>query len=357
MTMTLKTPSVGGQAVVEGVMMRAPDATSVAVRRPDGSIVVRVRSQASLSKRFPAFSRPGLRGVATLLETMADGISALNFSAVHAMPQDQAGGSDKPGAAMTTGAIVATLVVSMAFGFALFAALPHFLTWGIGMLTGSDALAGGRAAAFHLVDGFIKLCIFILYIWLVSFMKDMRRVFEYHGAEHQAIYAFESGVELSPAVLERHTTLHPRCGTAFLVTVIAVSIFVFAGVFPLLPELSSVRFVNQALYVAIKLPLILPVAAISYEIIRFAGKCRGSWFGKMVSGPGLLMQKITTRRPDSNQQEIAIVALRSALNPAWFGLSGETGERIVEFSGYQDFLESQNHMAHVATGPDDVSGG
>jgi len=291
--------------------------------------------------------------MATLLETMADGISALNFSAVHAMPQEQAGEGDKPGAAMTTGAIVGTLVVSMAFGFALFAALPHFLTWGIGMLMGSDALAGGKAAAFHLVDGFIKLCIFVLYIWLVSFMKDMRRVFEYHGAEHQAIFAFESGAALSPAELESRTTLHPRCGTAFLVTVIAVSIFVFAGVFPLLPELSQVRFVNQVLYVAIKLPLILPVAAISYEIIRFAGKCRGSWFGSMVSGPGLLMQKITTRRPDARQQEIAIVALESALNPALFGLSGEFGERVAEFAGYDEFREFSNRRA---AGPEESSG-
>lgn len=347
--MTSNTPSVGGQAVVEGVMMRSPSAASVAVRRPDGSIIVRVRSSYPASKRFPILAKPGFRGMIILLETMMDGISALNFSATHAAaaepgkpidngstrstPSASSGGS----ASLTQGAIVLTLVVAMAFGFALFTVLPHFLTWGLGMILGSTALSGGQAASFHLVDGVIKLGIFVLYIWLISLMKDMRRVFEYHGAEHQAVHTFEKNLELTPANLASFDTQHPRCGTAFLVTVIAVSIFVFAGVFPLLPTLSSIKVVNQILYVFIKLPLILPIGAISYEVIRFAGKKSDSWFGRMISAPGIWMQHITTRRPDSRQQEIAIVALQTALKSASTGLSPENPEKILEFHDYTAF--------------------
>lgn len=346
--MTSNTPSVGGQAVVEGVMMRSPSAASVAVRRPDGSIIVRVRSSYPASKRFPILAKPGFRGMIVLLETMMDGISALNFSATHAAAAepkaDDAGASTGAGAGaggasatLTQGAIVLTLAVAMAFGFALFTVLPHFLTWGLGQLLGNQALSGGQAASFHLVDGVIKLGIFVLYIWLISLMKDMRRVFEYHGAEHQAVHTFEKNLELTPANLASFDTQHPRCGTAFLVTVIAVSIFVFAGVFPLLPQLSSIKVVNQILYVFIKLPLILPIGAISYEVIRFAGRKSDSWFGRMISAPGIWMQHITTRTPDSQQQEIAIVALQTALKSASTGISPENPEKILEFHDYAAF--------------------
>jgi uncharacterized protein YqhQ len=341
--MTSNTPSVGGQAVVEGVMMRSPSAASVAVRRPDGSIIVRVRSSYPASKRFPILAKPGFRGMIVLVETMMDGISALNFSATHAAAAEPDKSADNgstpsaPSASLTQGAIVLTLVVAMAFGFALFTVLPHFLTWGLGQLLGNQALSGGQAASFHLVDGVIKLGIFVLYIWLISLMKDMRRVFEYHGAEHQAVHTFEKNLELTPANLASFDTEHPRCGTAFLVTVIAVSIFVFAGVFPLLPQLSSIKVVNQILYVFIKLPLILPIGAISYEVIRFAGRKSDSWFGRMISAPGIWMQHITTRTPDSQQQEIAIVALQTALKSASTGISPENPETILEFHDYAAF--------------------
>jgi len=179
--------AVGGQAVVEGVMMRAPAATSVAVRRPDGSIIVRVRSAKRVAQALPLLGKPGLRGVAVMLETLLDGMSALSFSAEQALPDDE-----KPkGGGATQGALVATLALAVALGFGVFAVLPHALTWALGWLLGSDALEGGRALPFHLVDGVFKLLIFLGYVWGISKMKEMRRVFEYHGAEHQAVHAFE----------------------------------------------------------------------------------------------------------------------------------------------------------------------
>lgn len=332
-------PSVGGQAVVEGVMMRAPSAATVAVRRPDGSIIVRVRSSFPLAKRWPLLGKPGLRGMLVLLETMADGISALNFSAEHAMEQKDEPDAKQGSGSMSKVAIGGTLAVSLVFGFALFAALPHFLTWGLGAFFGSESLKSGTSASFHLVDGAIKLAIFILYIWLVSMMKDMRRVFEYHGAEHQAIFTFEAGLPLTPESLARFNTWHPRCGTAFLVTVIAVSIFVFVGVFPLLGQISENKLVNQIAYVFIKLPLILPIGAISYEIIKLANRCSGNWFGRFISAPGLLMQRITTRRPDRAQQEVAVIALATALDPGRAGVGAAVTEQLIEFRDYEAFGE------------------
>lgn len=328
-------PSVGGQAVVEGVMMRAPGATSVAVRRPDGSLIVRVRRAKRVAEAIPLLSKPTLRGVAILVETMMDGISALNFSAENAMPEDERGksGGNKP---LTTAAIVATMAVSMTFGFFMFAILPHLLTWGLGMLLSSESLSGGRDVVFHLVDGVMKLAIFLLFVWTMSKMKDMRRVFEYHGAEHQAVHASEARVELLPQNIAKFPKEHARCGTAFLVTVIAVSILVFAGVFPLLPVLSENRLVNQILYVVIKLPLILPISGLSYEIIRFAGRQSRSWFGRIVSGPGVMVQHITTQQPDDSQREVSAVALRAALNADVF--LGQSSEEIRTFDDFAVYI-------------------
>ncbi len=346
------TPSVGGQAVVEGVMMRAPSAVTVAVRRPDGSIIVRVRSSLPLSKRFPVLGKPGLRGGLILLETMLDGISALNFSAENAI-EEAPESPDKAPSTMSKAAIGATLVFSLAVGFALFAALPHFLTWGLGELTGNDALKSGTAALFHLVDGAIKLGIFLLYIWLVSLMKEMRRVFEYHGAEHQAIFVHESGQALNTGNMSGFKTQHPRCGTAFLVTVIAVSIFVFVGVFPLLGEISSNKILNQIAYLGIKLPLILPIGALSYEIIKLANRFSDRWFGRVISAPGLLMQHITTRRPDESQQQIAVVALATALDPTRAGVVDSVHEKVLEFVDFDAFnvwLSQGNETATLPGG-------
>ncbi len=337
--------AIGGQAVVEGVMMRAPGATSVAVRRPDGGIALRVRSAKRVAAAHPWLGKPTLRGIAVLIETMADGMSALNFSATHAMPESEQPDS-KP---LTTAALVATMAVSMAFGFFMFAILPHLLTFGLGMLTGSADLSGGRAVAFHLVDGVIKLSIFLAFVWTMSKMKDMRRVFQYHGAEHQAVHAQENGLDLTPKNLSKFPTAHARCGTAFLVTVIAVSILVFAGVFPLMPELSSNRLLNQILYVGIKLPLVLPIAGLSYEIIRLSARPGLGVLGRIVSTPGVWVQRITTQQPDASQQEIAIIAMKAAIAPERLGITPETTEQVRMFDDTLSFLEWMKPVTETGT--------
>lgn len=330
--------AVGGQAVVEGVMMRAPTATSVAVRRPDGSIVVRVRAASRLAARHPWVGRPGMRGIAVLVETLADGISALNFSAEQAMPAPPAGaGAPARGGRGERVAIIATLAFSLAFGFFMFAVLPHLLTFGLGWLTGNEDLEGGTAMVFHLVDGIAKALIFLGFVWAMSRVKDMRRVFEYHGAEHQAVHAFEAGIEPVPENLSRFPTEHPRCGTAFLVTVIVVSIFVFAGVFPAMPPLSESKLLNQVLYIAIKLPLILPIAALSYEVSRLAARSAGGLLGRAVSAPGVWFQHITTKPPDRGQQEVASVAIHAALRPELAAVGPANPEAIVPFADFDQF--------------------
>ncbi len=335
--------AVGGQAVVEGVMMRAPAATSVAVRRPDGSLAVRVRLAHRIAAQYPVLARPGLRGVAVLVETMYDGMSALSFAAEQAMPEDE-----RPSGAATPAALALTLVFSMAFGFFLFAVVPHLLTWAFGVAVGSEDLAGGQAVSFHLLDGFVKFGIFLGFVWLISKMKDMRRVFEYHGAEHQAVHAFENRLPLTVESLAGFPTAHARCGTAFMVTVIAVSIFVFAGVFPLLPkDMTPYRVLDQAIYVAIKLPLVLPVAGLSYELIRFAGKKADSLLGRLLSAPGVWLQAITTQPPDASQREVAIVALKAALDPAALGAVAGAPEQVRFF---RDVAEFEGVLA-AAAGP------
>ena len=328
--------AVGGQAVVEGVMMRAPGATSVAVRKPDGSLVVRVRAARRLAMQYPWLGKPAMRGVAVLLETLFAGMSALNFSAEQAMPPGEAG-KGKPGGAASSAAIVATLAVSLAFGFTLFAVVPHAITWAIGWAGGSEALEGGRAVVFHLVDGAVKMLIFLGFVWGMSKVKDMRRVFEYHGAEHQAVHAFEAGLAPTAEDLGRFPTAHARCGTAFMVTVIAVSILVFAGVFPLLPVLSDRVWLNQAAYVLIKAPLVLPIAGLSYEVIRAANKARGKWAGRIVSAPGVWFQRITTQPPDRSQQEVAVVAIACATSPGRAGVGDAQPEALLTFPDYAAF--------------------
>ncbi len=315
-------------------MMRTPTATSVAVRRPDGSLVVRVREARRLAERHPVLAAPGFRGVAVLIETLSDGLSALNFAAAQAMPE---AADDAGGGAPSAAALAATLAVSLGFGFLLFAVVPHAVTLGVGDLLGVESLAGGRAVAFHVVDGFVKVAVFLAFLWGISQMKDIRRVFQYHGAEHQAVHAYETGLTLLPRNLSRFPTEHPRCGTSFLVTVIVVSILAFALVFPWMPDLSERRWLNQVLYVAIKAPLILPIAAASYELIRAASRMENRLLGAALSAPGVLFQRVTTRAPDPDQQEVAIVALVSALRPERFLRALGATEAVESFSSFEDF--------------------
>jgi uncharacterized protein YqhQ len=285
---------VGGQAVIEGVMMRSPQSMAVAVRRPDGEIVVKKKRLTFLSEKSAFFKVPLIRGVIVLISALILGIEALNFSANQALAEQE-----KEPSPLTLGL---TFTLALCFGILLFFLLPLFLTkWlrnGIPLLSESGLL-------FNLVDGVIRLIIFLAYLRAISFIKDIQRIFEYHGAEHKSIFAFESGEQLQVDRVKGFSHLHPRCGTSFLLIVMVVSIFIFA----LVPH--SLPFAYKAVSRVVLIPLI---AGISYEIIRFADRKQNSRGIRWFIMPGLWLQRLTAREPSESQIEVAIRALQEVLS-------------------------------------------
>ncbi|MBI5545067.1 MAG: DUF1385 domain-containing protein [Deltaproteobacteria bacterium] len=313
-------PYIGGQAVLEGVMMRSPKSFVVAVRRPDGQIVVREQAWETLLGQIKPLRWPFLRGVIVLVESLWNGMSALNFSAEQAMPEEEKdpkakGESPAVGPRQATGkekaALGATLVLSLVLGLALFVGAPHLLTWllGVALKVPLDT----NSFAFHAIDGVIKAAIFIAYLWGISRLPDIRRVFEYHGAEHKAIWAYESEQPLTPESAAKFTTLHPRCGTSFLLLVLAMSILMFALVFPFVPKVSETAILNHLAMIGIKVPLMFPLAGLSYELQRLSARKNAPQVLRWLVAPGLWLQRITTREPSKEQLEIAVLALSRAL--------------------------------------------
>lgn len=294
---------VGGQAVIEGIMMRAPKTFTVVVRRPDGELSVREDRWRSPMEKWPILKSPFLRGCIVLYEALFNGIQALTYSAQEALGEEE----EKLG----PWALAGTIAFAIGGAMLLFVVVPHLATIGVGALFGIDL--GVRSVWFHVVDGIIKVSIFVAYIALISLMKDIRRVFQYHGAEHKSIHAYERGDELTVENARRYSTLHPRCGTAFILLVLMLSIFMFTAVFPLLPkELMGSKIVTNAFYIFFKMVLLAPIAGISYEIIRLGER----YDNKLLKGclmPGLWLQKLTTREPTDDQIEVAIVALKKTL--------------------------------------------
>ena len=287
--------SVGGQAVIEGVMMRAPRSLTVAVRKPKGQVTVKRQDLRPASDRFPFLKFPLLRGVVALVEALIYGISALNYSANEALVEEGAEGEE-----LSPWALTGIMVFSLGLGVALFFILPLYLT----QLTAAWVPLVRRSSLFfNLIDGFLRIAVFLLYVVLISFLRDVRRVFEYHGAEHVAIHAYEEGRDLEVAKVKGLSPLHPRCGTAFLLWVMVISIFVFS----LLPKDLSLG--AKILSRIVLLPLI---AGISYELIKLSGRGKYSLVGWLTK-PGLWLQKITTRDPQDDQVEVAIRALSEVL--------------------------------------------
>jgi uncharacterized protein YqhQ len=325
---------VGGQAVLEGVMMRSPRSFCIAVRRPSGEIVVREDVWRSIWDKVPWLKflrKPGFRGVIIFLEALVNGLQALSFSAKWAYEDEK---SDEK---LSDWALAGTMIVAFALGIGLFVAVPHLLTWGLGEWTGGDV--EGKTLSFHLVDGAIKMTLFISYLYLISKMKDIRRVFQYHGAEHKAIYAYEMGEPLTVEAAARHTTLHPRCGTSFLLNVILISILLFSVVFPFMPSFTESKLLNHVLLVFIKIPMMLPVAAMAYEVNRWASKRMESPAVRALVWPGLMMQKITTQEPSREQLEIALTALRYSLWREKVGVESlrvRKPEEVQLFKSYDD---------------------
>ncbi len=290
--------NIGGQAVLEGVMMRAPRAIAIAVRRPNGEIVVKREQMPPLSERYPIVKVPIIRGAVALFTSLVTGIKALNFSANEAIVEEPDENGETKKEELTSWALAGTMAVAFGFGIALFFFFPLYLTKLLVPYIGDNNII------FNLVDGVIRVIVFLLYIWGIARMNDIQRVFQYHGAEHKTIFAFEAGVELSLENVKRFSRLHPRCGTSFLLIVMLVSI----GVFSLIPK--AWPFIYKALSRVVLLPLI---AGISYEFLKWSAKNDQHPLVKMVIAPGLALQRLTTREPDDDQLEVAIRSVQEAL--------------------------------------------
>jgi uncharacterized protein YqhQ len=293
---------VGGQAVLEGVMMRSPHAWGIAVRKPSGEIVTHSEPLERPSEQHKWMGWPVVRGVMTLGHAMTLGFRALKFSANAALEEISANDPDSKdqGKKMEIPGWMAGVNVafSIAFFIFMYKYLPLLATTELKRVNP----VFGQQFVFNLVDGLIRIAMFLLFVWGVSLWKDIRRVYEYHGAEHKTVFAFENGDPLETAAVQKYSTYHPRCGTSFLMTVMIISMIVYMFI----PVTTFwARFAER---IAL-LPLI---AGVSYEIIRFAAKHRGSLFALMTA-PGLWLQRITTQPPDDSEVECAIVALDEAM--------------------------------------------
>ena len=281
----------GGQAVLEGVMIRGRRHFSLAVRLQDGSIERRCER---LSTLYTGRARqlPLVRGVLALAETLVLGIKALHLSASMAL-QEQ--GADSK-AEIPNWVLGATLAASLLMGIGIFFLLPLLIVWLLDSFIPSDL-------ASELVEGALRLAILVAYVWVISFFRDIKRVFAYHGAEHMAVHAYEAGLHLDVTNVRKFRTPHPRCGTAFLLTVMLVSIVVFAL---LMGPPIEYRILSRIVLIPV-------IAAISYEIIRFSGAHQDWPIARLLARPGLLLQKLTTRIPEDDQIEVAICAVEGAL--------------------------------------------
>jgi uncharacterized protein YqhQ len=318
---------VGGQALIEGVMMRSPGAYGIAVRRPDGSLAFQRGKVASLAKRYPILKLPVLRGVAVLFQSLAIGIRALNFSAEEAMaalpkeaapaeaapPDAESNAEPKKPEKSSSWAIAGSMAIGLGAGVLIFIFLPLWLTQ-----LGESYLFGHLSSlAFNLVDGGLRALFFLAYIVAISRMKDIHRVFQYHGAEHKVVFAYEKRLPLTVENARAQSRLHPRCGTSFLLFVLLVSIVVFA----LIPKASPflVKFGGRLLLV----PLI---AGLSYEVLRITAKRRAAPIFAFLVAPGLALQRITTQEPTDDMLEVGIAALEEALRED--GLLEEPAETV-----------------------------
>jgi uncharacterized protein YqhQ len=297
---------VGGQAVLEGVMMRSPHAWGIAVRKPSGEIVTHSEPLERPSEQHKWMGWPVVRGVMTLGHAMTLGFRALKFSANAALEEiandpaskDPAGKDQGKKFEITGWMAGLNMAFSVAFFIFMYKYLPLLATTELKKVNP----VFGQQIVFNLMDGLIRIAMFLLFVWGVSLWKDIRRVYEYHGAEHKTVFAFENGDPLETAAVQKYSTYHPRCGTSFLMTVMIISMLVYMAI-PV--HTFWARF-------GIRIALLPLIAGVSYEIIRFAAKHRGSLFALMTA-PGLWLQRITTQPPDDREVECAIIALDAAM--------------------------------------------
>lgn len=302
--------SIGGQAVIEGVMMRSSKSITTAIRKPNSEILIKTDPYVGLSKRYKVLNGPIVRGAVTFFEMLVIAIRVLNFSADVALVEqkraEKGADWDRDRGKKIMDALLLGGVIALAFALAvgIFFALPLFLTEVIGL--------SKNALSFNIVAGTIRISLFLLYLWATSQWKEIRRVFEYHGAEHKSVNAYESGDELNLENVRKHSTHHSRCGTSFLLIVVLLAIFLFALADTIVeiiighrPALSQ-RFITHFSL----LPLL---AGVSYELLKLSGKKLSNRYVRWMATPGLWLQGITTREPDEAQLEVAIIALKNVL--------------------------------------------
>ncbi|MBO5143303.1 MAG: DUF1385 domain-containing protein [Clostridia bacterium] len=304
-----KMTSIGGQAVIEGIMMRGPEKTAVAVRKPDGEIII---DENENKIKGGVRKIPLIRGVFSFIDSMTIGIKALMFSAnfydddgkpkeneenKQEKKMDDNKNEEMPGWMMAL-----TIASSLCISIGLFIALPNLIAGFI--VPGGAEATGSNVVLYNVVESIVKITIFLVYLLLVSRMRDIQRVFEYHGAEHKTIFCYENGEELTVENVKKFQRFHPRCGTSFLLFVIIISIIVFSIIG---------RFDSKIVNMLVRIALLPVVAGISYEIIRFAGKHVDNKWVSWLNKPGMWLQRLTTREPDEKQIEVAITALKAVL--------------------------------------------
>ena len=294
--MNIKPKAVGGQAVIEGVMMKGAEDIAIAVRKPDGEIVVKKEKLKSNRKKISKI--PIIRGIFTFVDSLVLGVNALMYSAEFVdVEEEEKKKPSKLDEFLEKNIIWISVVISVVFSVGLFILLPTVLVGVLKAYTGNTLILNG-------IEGIVRIAIFLGYILAISGMKDIRRVFEYHGAEHKSIFCYEHGEELTVENVRKYGRLHPRCGTSFLFIVMIVSILLF----------SLFSWSGLLMRLVIRILLIPIVAGISYEIIKWAGKSE-SKLSCIVSAPGMWLQKLTTREPDDKQIEVAVEALKNVLVP------------------------------------------
>jgi uncharacterized protein YqhQ len=285
---------IGGQAVIEGVLMRSLSGYSIAVRQPNGNVAIKKDKLVSITKKYPFLKFPVIRGSVVLIQSLILGIRALNYSASVASENEE--GEQE----MSNWAVASSMLMALALGIGIFILAPL----GITNLIRHYLMPSMSNFTYNVIDGVIRTIFFFVYIVSISFLDEIRRVFQYHGAEHKTVYTFEANEDLTVENARKKSTLHPRCGTTFLMFVLAISIVVFS----LVP--STAPFVIKFLARVVLIPLI---AGLAYEIIRFSARHLANPFCRALVQPGYWLQKITTKEPDDSQLEIAITALREAL--------------------------------------------
>lgn len=293
---------VGGQALIEGVLMRSPGAYGIAVRRPDGSLAIQRGKVASLAKRWPFLKLPVLRGVAVLFQSLFLGIKALNFSALEAAaePEKEGEKTETKAEATSTLAVAGSMATGLGLGVVIFLLVPLWLT----ELAQKHVFGDMHNVAFNLFDGALRAVFFLVYIVLISRMEDIHRVFQYHGAEHKVVFAWEARGPLTVEAARAQSRLHPRCGTSFLLFVLLVSIVLFAFIPKEAPFLF--KFGGRLLLVPF-------IAGLSYEVLRLTARKRAAPLFAALVAPGLALQRITTQEPTDDMLHVAIVALEEAL--------------------------------------------